>query len=104
MNEKNKTITMVEGEFGVSLPITIVGTEMTDEDNILFTIKSADNEEIINKPFTNIIDNTIDFALTKLDSDKLKKGYYFYSIDWFRKDEFMANIINGEIFHVKEKV
>lgn len=104
MNEENKTITMVEGEFGVSLPITIVGAEMTDEDNLLFTIKNADNEEIINKQFTNIIDNTIDFVLTKLESDKLKKGYYFYSIDWFRNDEFMANIINGEIFHVEGKI
>ena len=105
LESKNKKITMTRGDFGINLPFTISGASIEKEDSIKLTIKEEINgEELITKVYTNIKDNTFDFVLTKEESEKLKSGTYFYSVDWFKNDVFLSNIVEAETFAVRDKV
>ena len=50
-----KDLTMCEGDYGVSLPVTISGITFTPSDAIAFTVKDVVNgKTILTKSFTNI--------------------------------------------------
>lgn len=103
-NVKNDNISMIEGDYGLELPITITGAEISPDESIKFTIRDNSGETKIEKIYTNIIDNIINFSLTKTEAAKLKSNKkYFYSIDWYRNEEFLGNVINGNEFNVEEK-
>ena len=104
LRTKDKKILMTEGDFGLSLPITITGGEISNEEEIKFSIKKINGEEIIQpKIYKNINNNTFNLAFDKTESDLLKKGTYLYYLDWYKSDEFLGNVINGEIFEVEGK-
>lgn len=95
---------MVEGDFGIQLPITVNGTELSASDSLKLTIKSHRNgTAIIEKDFTNISNNTVDFVLTAADSTLLPVGVYVYSLDWYQNGLFMCNIIPMAMFKVVDK-
>ena len=97
-------IVMAEGDYGVALPCEIHGAELSAEDSIKFTIKYRKNgEEKVVKEYTNIENNTINIALTKSDTDKLPVGLYLYSLDWYKNNVFMYNIILDSEFRVVDK-
>lgn len=100
---QNKKIIMVEGDFGLTLPITITGTEIASDETIKFIIKNIDNTTIMTKEYKNIINNTFDLTFTEQESVLLKKGKYIYTIDWLKDDVFLGNVINNEIFEVEGK-
>lgn len=104
LRTKDKKILMTEGDFGLSLPITITGGEISNEEEIKFSIKKINGEEIIEpKIYSNINENCFNLVFTKEESELLKKGIYLYYLDWYKNDEFLGNVINGEIFEVEGK-
>ena len=97
-------IGMVEGDFGIVLPIEIEGIEITPEDEFVFKIFKNKNEQpILSKVFRNISENTINFKLTKEESELLKVGKYYYDIDWYQNETFLNNLVASSMFRVLEK-
>lgn len=102
-----KKIEMIEGDFGIDLPITI---ELEDEEvigeNDKFKVsiyKGINGELIVEKNYSVDDKNTFNLNLTEIESMKLKVGYYKYDLDWYCGNVFMNNIIAKENFVVKEK-
>ena len=98
-------ISMTEGDFGekILLPITINGITINSDETIKFKIRIDRENEII-KNYSDIKNNTFSFYLTKAESESLKAGLYYYSIDWYKDENFLANIISGQTFLVGKKV
>ena len=102
--DDDTTIGMIEDDFGIVLPIEIEGIEITTEDQFSIKIfKNINEEPIITKTYSNIFDNTINFELTKEESQLLKKGSYYYDLDWYQENKFLGNLIAKARFKVLEK-
>lgn len=93
-------ISMCEGDYGIDLPITITGVELTDADSLMITIRSAINvgDPLLQKSFTEAL------SLSAEDTAQLPVGKYVYSLDWYKNDQFMCNIIPKAPFRVVDKV
>lgn len=103
-DEDSLNIEMVEGDYGIVLPIIIKNEAITSVDKFSIKIfKEVNTEAIIEKEYRNIKENTINFMLTKEDSNKLKPGKYLYDLDWFQNDVFLSNILRKKKFTVQEK-
>ncbi len=95
---------MAEGDYGISLPITVHGTELGGNDSLRVTIKTRKNgETILEKNFSDIEDNTVELELTQTESAKLPVGVYVYSLDWYQNGIFMCNIVLCSLFKVVDK-
>lgn len=104
LKAKNNVISMVEGDFGLSLPITISGTTINDDETLIFYIKKNDGTDLISpKEYTKIQENTFDLFFSKEETEKMKVGTYLYYLDWYKKDEFLGSVINGQVFKVEGK-
>lgn len=103
-NANGNNLTMCEGDFGVSLPITITGPTFTSSDAVKLTIKNDINgNTIIEKDFDNIQQNTINLILTASESALLPVGKYVYSLDWYQSGQFLCNVIPTAVFKVVGK-
>ena len=99
-----QAITMVEGDFGIQLPIAISGTTFTANDEVKFTLKRTKNgETVISKTFSNITHNTVNLELTEQESESLSVMTYVYSLDWYQDGNFMCNIIPSGTLKVVDK-
>ena len=97
-------ISMVEGEYGISLPLTITGITIASGDTITFTVRKArDTEVLLEKPFTNVQSGTISLVLTETESENLPVGKYQYVIDWWQEASFEANLVHKGSFEVVAK-
>lgn len=98
------SLEMAVGDFGVELPLTVHGITMSEQDTIGVVIKSVNSEEpIIEKTFTAVQDNTVQFMLTAEESARLPAGNYRYRLDWYRDGVFMNNIVKFGSFKVVKK-
>ena len=98
------TLSMVEGDFGVELPITISGTTLAASDSVKLTIKkSIDGDTVLEKTFTNISNNTFNLVLTESETALFPVGSYVYVLDWYQAGTFMCNIIEQAPFKVVNK-
>lgn len=97
-----QTIQMVEGDYGIELPITINGTTLGEQDSIKITFKSG-SDTILEKEFSNIVDNTVSLVLTEAESALFNVGNCSYSLDWYQDGLFMCNIIPSASFKVVGK-
>lgn len=102
-NVNGNNIQMTEGDFGVKLPITVTGITLGEYDFIKVTIKSGE-ATVIEKDFSEIIQNTINLEFTEAESALLPVGTYSYSLDWYQLGAFMCNIIPSGRFVVGDKV
>lgn len=107
IDEKKKKLEMIEGDFGIILPITL---ETESEETITaidsFSIKifsEINTTPLITKTYTNIQNNTIEFELTESESALLHVGTYYYDLDWFQGQNFLGNLIAGASLSVREK-
>lgn len=97
-------IKMVEGDFGISLPITIGGVTFDSHDEVKLTIKDGVNgNTVVEKVFNSINENTVNFILNEGESALLPVGSYVYAIDWYKDGSFMCNIVTYASFKVVEK-
>lgn len=92
-------ITMCEGDYGIDLPISIEGAELSVGDSLMITIKDVINgTEYLQKSFTDSL------SLTAAESAQLPVGKYVYALDWYRNSTFLCNIIPKSKFTVVDKV
>lgn len=98
-------IKMTEGDYGIILPIKIKGATFGSDDRIQITIKAKKNDEnaILSKSFEISNDNIINIMLTEAETNQLPIGNYVYSLDWYKTDSFMCNLILIGDFIVLDK-
>ena len=103
-NVNGQDLKMVEGDWGIQLPVKVDGTTLTESDELKFAIKTSVNgETLISKTFSNITLNTVNLELTEAESKLLSVGTYVYSLDWYQDGAFMCNIIPSARFRVVDK-
>lgn len=94
-------IRMVEGEYGVDLPLTITGVELTANDEIRLTIKRVQKGDVaVEKSYSDIQDNTINIRLTEAESSALRVGKYRYSLAWYQEGFFLCYLVEKALFEV----
>lgn len=99
-----QNLSMVEGDYGIALPVTINGTELAETDSIRITFKTEKNGEVVlTKDFTSITDNTFNLEFTQEESAKLGIGVYAYTLDWYQDGVFQCNIIPFATLKVVDK-
>lgn len=99
-----QALNMVEGDWGIKLPVTVNGTTFAANDELRLTFKTAVNgDTILTKTFADITGNTVDLELTEAESALFPVGTYVYAIDWFQDGAFMCNVIPFATFKVVEK-
>ena len=98
-----QTIQMVEGDFGLELPISIGGVTFTARDSVKVKIAKGDNV-IIEKTYDNVTNNTVTLMLSEAESALLPVGSYCYGLDWYQDGAFMCNIIQRNGFKVVDKL
>lgn len=97
----NNSIRMVEGEYGVDLPLTITGVELTANDEIRLTIKRDRKGDVaVEKSYSNIQEGTINVRLTEAESSALRVGKYQYSLAWYQEGAFLCYLIEKAPFEV----
>lgn len=99
----NNIITIVKGDYGIVQNLNIINGTPSEEDSFLVTIKDINRVTMVSKKYSNVIDH-IPFSLTEEESNKLKATTYYYTVDWYRDNVFLKNLVNGERFIVKKKV
>ena len=98
-NSNGNAIRMVEGEYGVDLPLTINGVTLTANDELRLAIKQ-DGQTVLEKTYAEIVDNTINVRLTEAESETLPTGKYLYSLAWFQDGVFLCYLIEKAPFEV----
>ena len=96
-------ITMVEGDFGVELPITVTGATCTNADVLRLTFKDKMNGTTILEKEYSPADGAINLVFTEEESTLFPIGSYVYALDWFQNGEFMYNIISCATLKVVDK-
>ena len=97
-------ISMVEGDYGIELPVSISGVTLGAQDSIKLTFKDKNNgETILEKTFDSIVDNTVNLVFTNAESALFPVGTYVYSMDWYQDGSFMCNIIESSTLRVVDK-
>ena len=100
----NDTIQIVEGDYGIQLPVKVGGTPLATSDSIKFTFKTAKNgDTILEKVYTDISQNTVNLEFTAAETELFPVGTYCYSMDWYVENNFMCNIIANGTFKVVDK-
>lgn len=98
------SLEMVEGDWGILLPINISGVTFAASDQIKLILKNKQNgETILEKTYGNITDNTVQLELTEDESALLPVGAYVYFLDWYQDGAFLCNIIPSASFKVVDK-
>ena len=103
-NVTNQNLTMAEGDYGIALPVEIIGVELDNQDSIKLTFKDEMNgDTILEKNYDGIVDNTISLEFTEEESALFPVGGYVYCLDWYQNGNFMCNIITSAQFRVVDK-
>ncbi len=96
---------MTEGDYGLQVPIKLIGGTITASDEFRILINDArDQATIIEKHYSNIQDDKILFELTEAESALLPIGSYLWGLDWYQSGAFMDNLIPMSSFKVTKKV
>lgn len=104
VNQSTNALTMTQGDYGVELPVTITGAELTESDRLDFVILSGmQGTEIVKKTYDDLTSGDFAIALTAQQSAALPCGRYVYRIDWYRNGTFMDNIVQSAPFVVEAK-
>ena len=98
-------LTMVEGDYGITLPIVISGATIDAGDTLKFTFKRRANYDsvILEKTYTGITDNTVQFSFTQAESALFPVGSYVFSLDWYKGTQFQSCIVPSGSFNVGDK-
>lgn len=102
-NANGNAIQMVEGDYGLTLPIEIHGTTLSAADRIKLAIKTGKNGETLLERSMVPTDNIVNFSLTQAESQTLGVGSYVYCLDWYQDGNFMCNLISAGAFKVVDK-
>ena len=102
-NVTGNTLSMAEGDYGISLPFSVTGTTLSASDSLKFTFKTALNGvTVLEKEYTTT-NNAASLIFTEAESALFKVGRYVYSLDWYQNGLFMCNLIVCGMFKVVDK-
>lgn len=97
-------IEMCEGDYGVSVPVTVSGVTLGASDSLKFTFKTNLNRDVIlQKEYSSISQNKINLSFTEAESALFTPGSYVYSLDWYQNGSFMCNLVKVGSFVVGDK-
>ena len=97
-------VSMAEEDFGVGIPLNLKGMTLGAQDSVKVTFKDkANGTVILEKDFSNIVQNTVEIVLTEEESALFPVGTYVYLVDWYQSGNFMCNIIKSATFRVVDK-
>ena len=100
---KNNNLTMVEGDWGISLPVSVDGVEFAANDMLRFTFKDANNgNELLMKEYAPV-DGTVNLMFTEAESALFPVGSYVYSLDWYQEGAFLCNVTPTAALKVVDK-
>lgn len=100
---KGNNLTMVEGDWGVELPITVDDVTFAQNDMLRFTFKDQVNgKTLLEKEYTPV-ENTVNLVFSESETEQFPVGSYVYSLDWFQSGAFLCNIIPSATLKVVEK-
>lgn len=98
---------MTEGDYGITLPLTVSGITMNPGDELALAVKTAKNGTTIIEQTMSVSEQTDDpvfgLVFSEEQSELLTPGKYFYILDWYRNGEFFCNIIPNGILKVVDK-
>jgi hypothetical protein len=95
---------MVEGDFGLALPFTVSGIELSATDKLKFTFKQTVNgKTMLEKVFENIENNTVKLEFSEEESALFVPGTYAFSLDWYQDGVFCGNLIENGTLKVVDK-
>lgn len=95
---------MVEGDYGIILPVAVSGTVLEAGDSLKFVFLQARNSEaVLEKELSTIVDNTVELEFSEQESALFSVRTYIYRLDWYRDGAFMCNLIPEALFKVVEK-
>lgn len=99
----NSDLKMVEGDWGIELPVTISGVTLSENDVFKFTFKQKVNgTTILEKEYTPT-QNKVTLEFTEAESALFHIGVYVYSLDWYQSGAFLCNVIPCASFRVVDK-
>lgn len=99
-----QNVSMVEGDYGIELPLTISGITLGALDCIKITFKDQKNGNVIlEKEFSDFTKNTVNIVFTEEESALFPVGTYVYVLDWYQSGNFMCNIIECANLRVVDK-
>ena len=98
-----QTIQMVDGDYGLELPIMINGVTLGGSDEIMLKIARG-NDVLIEKTYGNISDNKVNPVLSEAETALLPVGNYCWGLDWYRDGVFMCNVVARNGFKVVDKL
>lgn len=85
---------MVEGDYGIKLPVTVHEIPMSASDSMRMTFKTRRNGDVIlEKEFSDIQNNVFYLEFTEDETNLFPVGQYVYSMDWYQNGIFMCNVI-----------
>ena len=96
-------IGMVEGEFGVGLPITFSGITFNTYDHLALRIFKEKDTSIVVKDYSPVSNGTINLELTAAESALLPPGSYHYEVDWYQNGALLYTLLRNKHFFVIEK-
>ena len=103
-NVDGTKLSMVEGDFGISLPINISGVNIGTNDSLTLIFKSGKNgATVLTKQVWGNGQDAPNLTMTSDDSALFTCGNYVYTLDWHKDGEFMCNLISNGIFKVVDK-
>ena len=96
-------LTMAEGDYGISLPVTVSGATMTGNDTLRFTFLAAKNGAVILEKEYTPANNSVSLEFTEAESALFPPQAYLYRLDWYQDGAFMCNVIPEAVFKVVDK-
>ena len=98
------SLQMCEGDYGVAIPMKVRCVTLDALDSVKVTIKTGTNRAtVLEKTYTNVSNNTVNFQLTAAETAKLPVGDYIYVLDWYRSGTFMYNLLPAAALKVVDK-
>lgn len=103
--EDGSYMQMAVGDFGIQLPFSVSDVTLTQSDTIRFAFARPDGSGVVlTKNYNNPQNNTVNLEFTEAESALFSVGKYLFSMDWYRGEELMCNLIKAGIFEVAGKV
>lgn len=98
---------MTEGDYGITLPLTVSGITMNPSDYLSLAVKTVKNGDALIEQTMSVSEKTDDpvfgLVFSEEQSELLTPGRYYFTLDWYRNGEFYCNIIPDGILKVVDK-
>lgn len=103
-DDKQDTISMCEGDYGIRLTITVHDVTFSNADTLKFTVKKNKNGDVlVEKEFSAVDESSIELEFTAEESAHLPVGKFVYVLDWYQNGIFLCNLIPSAVFKVVDK-